>query len=103
MPMLVISGPRLKYRKDFHRELTESSWLTKKNVFISRGWGAAGMPLAPGTKVDEIAERSWGTNEPKLKLMRQLVAQGYDHRSYGAHRNYSIPQLFVSYGWGPMG
>lgn len=79
--------------------------LRKKNVFISRGWGASGMPLSTADTadggMDENSIDSSQNNKPKSKFMRLLLNSNYHHRQ--GQRNYSIPQLFVSYGWGPMG
>lgn len=88
-----------------------ASVVMKKNVFISRGWGASGMPLSttatptgrrggdpggfgPGNGITKM----WNKN----KLRQLLLNKDHNYHRPGI-RNYSIPQLFVSYGWGPMG
>lgn len=100
-------------RRALHHEKVMSTPVIKKNGFISRGWGAAGMPLstAPTSSVIEYngVERPITTSggggglatSQKSKFLRQLLNSNY-HRP-GERDNYSIPQLFVSYGWGPMG
>uniref|UniRef100_A0A1Q3F558 Putative conserved secreted protein n=1 Tax=Culex tarsalis TaxID=7177 RepID=A0A1Q3F558_CULTA len=140
----------------------------KKDVFMSRGWGAAGMPfnmvyLNHFTKAhkayahnlqlqqqqqeqqrqreaEQIRLRSGGTardqagldqprtlpygsryasaaSEPQTNAQQSEVGNNGNHREdeYGdsgvylaakpssPRRQYNVPQLFVSYGWGPMG
>lgn len=99
-----------------HQSKTLFTWplLTKKNVFISRGWGASGMPLSTedsSSPVEQpgqaggggrnIIDRLWTNNNNNNKPKTTLRQQQNQHRA--GQRDYSIPQLFVSYGWGPMG
>lgn len=85
----------------------------KKDVFVSRGWGAGGMPFsvlymspshsskAPAT---DTIDKSAAVNTPKqqhksIPQVRNSMRQKNLHRiSHSV-----IPQLFVSYGWGPHG
>lgn len=127
----------------------------KKDVFMSRGWGASGMPftmiylnhytkaqkayaLNQQQQLQKIREQEAEENklrsegdELRLEQPRSLPSRqvemfsnteqnetnrtGYKEDEYidsGVYlqakpstprRQYNIPQLFVSYGWGPMG
>ena len=110
--LVLISGQSLHYLRNQVVSGAPTQSPVKKNVFISRGWGASGMPLAQpqdphaaapyhhykGQERNNNGVPQWtnsrGRNRPKTKFMQQLLSP---------ERNYSIPQLFVSYGWGPMG
>ncbi|XP_047119500.1 uncharacterized protein LOC124802641 [Schistocerca piceifrons] len=112
----------------------------KRDVFVSRGWGAGGMPFsvlylpAPvlpagepqpqseqpvsqaltfpngaeeeddETDIPEIAEQDAGLPQTaayramELRNARELLQQPLSRKHYSV-----IPQLFVSYGWGPLG
>lgn len=87
-----------------------SSKTFKKDVFMSRGWGAGGMPFsvlymnpshsskAPATETKQtVAEKPQPhKNVPQVRnSMRQKSIHRISHSV--------IPQLFVSYGWGPHG
>jgi hypothetical protein len=94
----------------------------KRDIFLSRGWGASGMPF-PLSNLNQHIHQQEMIRQQQLKQqqMRQKVAQtavvkagrrerpkatddvdkqnrGLQMKSYG-----TIPQLFVSHGWGPMG
>ncbi|KAJ8896193.1 hypothetical protein PR048_001536 [Dryococelus australis] len=89
----------------------------KKNVFTSWGWGAGGMPFS----VLYLNRKSRVHYPPKAgqplsETMPQPLAMTAEHpqdinyqmvsprNTLGTRRHYSIiPQLFVSYGWGPIG
>lgn len=79
----------------------------KKNVFISRGWGASGMPLST-TATPRSNQLAYGQGNGistiwnRSKLRQLLLNKEHNYHRPGM-KNYSIPQLFVSYGWGPMG
>lgn len=135
----------------------------KKDVFMSRGWGAAGMPfnmvyLNHYTKAHKAYAQSQQLQQQQQEQLRQREAEQVRLRSggmsirdqgleqprtlpYGSRyaepqtnaqqsefgnngnredeygdsgvylsakpssprRQYNVPQLFVSYGWGPMG
>ncbi|XP_055540437.1 uncharacterized protein LOC129727062 [Wyeomyia smithii] len=131
----------------------------KKDVFMSRGWGASGMPftmfylnhyakaqkayaqnqqqLYKNQQQQDIEERKLrlGAEEPALIDQPRILPYGTryaepvanaQHSEYGRssgikedeysdggvylpskpntpRRPYNVPQLFVSYGWGPMG
>lgn len=122
LTLVLISAHHLQHHKDNQR-MRGRQWpppVVKKNVFISRGWGASGFPLSTesvdGQKQLNGVEGPWtgqggggggqsASSSNKVKFMRQLLNPEYLRGKGGAqHRNnYSIPQLFVSYGWGPMG
>lgn len=98
---------------DHQKKVMSNYRVIKKNGFISRGWGASGMPLSTaatssvmeynGVETPIVTSGGAGghVTSQKSKFLRQLLNSNY-HRP-GARDNYSIPQLFVSYGWGPMG
>lgn len=86
---------------------------SKKDVFMSRGWGAGGMPFsvlymnglrsskAPTTErvVEKIEKAPKPQREKNVPQLRNLARQkSMKNASYSV-----IPQLFVSYGWGPHG
>ncbi|XP_033330376.1 uncharacterized protein LOC117222668 [Megalopta genalis] len=89
--------------------------LPKKDVIMSRSWGAGGMPFS----VLYMSPHSLRTNYassaqqevPKTNDASTPSATHPDYRitlrnggSSQPRRQYSIiPQLFISYGWGPFG
>ncbi|XP_015600533.1 uncharacterized protein LOC107270225 [Cephus cinctus] len=103
-----------------------ASRLSKKDVFVSRGWGAGGMPFSvlymsphntrnngpsngvPGSGLVEPARAlplehsltpaTVSRHPPNYRLAPRNGASGQPRRQYSI-----IPQLFVSYGWGPLG
>jgi len=103
----------------------------KKDVFMSRSWGPGGLPFSvlymnphaartnnhpnngmievvPPTKItpDSTAGRSFEaplptanpTKHPNYRVALRNGASGQPRRQYSI-----IPQLFISYGWGPLG
>lgn len=86
----------------------------KKDVFMSRGWGAGGMPFsvlymnpshsskAPATEIARKPSSAAATPKPQHITVPQVRNS---MRQKGIHRisHSVIPQLFVSYGWGPHG
>lgn len=104
---------------------------SKRNVFLSRGWGAAGTPfnnffLAPAMPMQQKyhSELNYQQYPPKQELRRStyrddeenllpvaeyLIQSPHqieqtDYRNEVLSKNHHvIPQLFVSYGWGPLG
>jgi hypothetical protein len=95
----------------------------KKNIFVSRGWGAGGMPfnvlyMKPASRSAGVGAEQIGTPAPligfqptsqqqKVAVENALsIAPKTGNRRGGRkiRRQYSlIPQLFVSYGWGRLG
>ncbi|XP_078039672.1 uncharacterized protein LOC144471475 [Augochlora pura] len=89
--------------------------LPKKDIIMSRSWGASGMPFS----VLYMSPHSLRTNHasttqqeaPKTNDASTPSATHPDYRialrnggSPQPRRQYSIiPQLFISYGWGPFG
>lgn len=84
---------------------------TKKGMFVSRGWGAGGMPFsalyfspphpskAPAIQTARKPSATT-TQKPKHKNVPQV--------RNSLRRKFKIvppvlPQLFVSFGWGPHG
>lgn len=85
----------------------------KKDVFLSRGWGAGGMPFSVlymnpiySSKQPKVME-SYRTDNitrmnPETSQLRTLITTQSKYKNGGSSRSV-IPQLFVSYGWGPIG
>ncbi|CAK9824144.1 hypothetical protein ANTRET_LOCUS2359 [Anthophora retusa] len=89
--------------------------LTKKDVFMSRSWGAGGMPFSVlymnphsprGNHASTAHQQELGKTENPISSIthansRIALRNG---SSTQPRRQYSIiPQLFISYGWGPFG
>ena len=100
--------------------------LSKKDVFTSRGWGAGGMPFSvlymsphnsrnnhgssPGSHKGEAQKSESPVRNSELILIPNKNTQqnnkvtARNGSSGQPRRQYStIPQLFISYGWGPSG
>jgi len=95
----------------------------KKNIFLSRGWGAGGMPFnvlymkpasrSPVVRAEQMVTPAPLTGLPTTSQHQQVSMQnalshapktGNRRGGRKTRRQYSvIPQLFVSYGWGPFG
>lgn len=94
----------------------------KRDMFISRGWGAAGMPFsilylypssrasnAPTIDKTTFYKQSQQRKQQQKNLLPQLRMAMPNRGRSGAKANMNrtphsvIPQLFVSYGWGPLG
>ncbi|XP_015122215.1 uncharacterized protein LOC107044716 isoform X2 [Diachasma alloeum] len=92
----------------------------KKDVFMSRSWGAGGMPFSVlymnthETRLSHplTSDTSKTSNESFKKSVDVPLASSKQPNTRVAVRNgtlqprrqYSvIPQLFISYGWGPFG
>uniref|UniRef100_A0A1B6D207 Peptidase S1 domain-containing protein n=1 Tax=Clastoptera arizonana TaxID=38151 RepID=A0A1B6D207_9HEMI len=96
----------------------------KKDIFVSRSWSAGGMPFSvlymkpkhPKNTRSPVAQPLQAGNdyEDKLKYEQyqpvRAQTQALTREQSGevnllpSRRQYSIiPQLFVSYGWGPLG
>nr|XP_008191773.1 PREDICTED: uncharacterized protein LOC103312581 [Tribolium castaneum] len=89
---------------------------TKKDIFISRGWGAGGMPFsvlymnptfsspkAPATvETNNFRPHLSSTSKSQRKSLPQ-VRTSMRQKTMNRSPHSVIPQLFVSYGWGPLG
>lgn len=92
----------------------------RRDIFMSRGWGAGGMPfnvlytqmpkitratpMKPLAPITPLAVTDEGTYVAEPQALRSLRQEPLPYRFSPARRQYSvIPQLFVSYGWGPIG
>lgn len=85
----------------------------KKDVFVSRGWGAGGMPFSvlymnPSHSSKAPVVETFHTKDTveEVKPLPKSVPQVRNSmRQKSIHRisHSVIPQLFVSYGWGPHG
>lgn len=100
------------------RQITNKP-VVKKDVFLSRSWGAGGMPFSVlymnphGTRqTHQSSDASKQTNESIRKTVDTTLPvvpqkNRVAVRNAGSNqprKQYSIiPQLFISYGWGPLG
>ncbi|XP_043472268.1 uncharacterized protein LOC122504960 [Leptopilina heterotoma] len=106
---------------------TFSNRIAKKDVFMSRGWGAGGLPFSVlymnahnsrnnhPTNINSVDSSSLALKSPtqmqsnaeNLPAVGKNILQNYrvalrNKPSNQTRRQYSIiPQLFISYGWGP--
>ena len=89
--------------------------LSKKGVLMSRSWGAGGMPFSvlymsphgprgnhAGTQQPEVGKAVESSTppvgHPNYRIALRNAAASHPRRQYSI-----IPQLFISYGWGPFG
>lgn len=90
---------------------------------MSRGWGAAGMPFSmiylkkyqraqqkPKVVQHKATVRFSGEKAAAVRQQTSLSRHHVDtnhippqRTTENSRKNYTVPQLFVSYGWGPMG
>lgn len=90
---------------------------SKKDVFVSRGWGAGGMPFSVLYMNPSYSSKAPSTIENSYKSMALSAPRKHQQKSmpqvrtsmHSRPKNINkiahsvIPQLFVSYGWGPLG
>lgn len=89
---------------------------SKKDVFVSRGWGAGGMPFSVlymnpsySSKAPVTVESSYKSMAPSPPRKQQKSIPQVRNSMHSRPKNINkiahsvIPQLFVSYGWGPLG
>ncbi|XP_076631093.1 uncharacterized protein LOC143346663 [Colletes latitarsis] len=87
--------------------------MSKKDVLMSRSRGAVGMPFSV-LYMNQHSHRGTAQQQQQVAKTAETSAPSVDHPNYriairnGApsqpRRQYSIiPQLFISYGWGPFG
>ncbi|XP_011881449.1 PREDICTED: uncharacterized protein LOC105569530 [Vollenhovia emeryi] len=93
--------------------------MTKKDVFVSRSWGAGGMPFsvlymnphgprsnhAVATTSTSQRQDSSATTESSMSFAEHSRIGSRNGQSTVQPRKqyWTIPQLFISYGWGPFG
>ncbi|XP_050459748.1 uncharacterized protein LOC126855814 isoform X1 [Cataglyphis hispanica] len=91
--------------------------IMKKDVFMSRGWGAGGMPFsvlymnprsnhAVTTSASQRQESGMTTESSTtfVEHPNSRIAPRNGQSTVQPRRQYwTIPQLFISYGWGPFG
>lgn len=82
----------------------------KKDMFISRGWGAGGMPFSVLYMNSSFSASKAPALETSVKSQQNLPKRPQNHKtlpqlqkSKSKSPHSVIPQLFLSYGWGPMG
>lgn len=90
----------------------------KKDVFMSRGWGASGMPFSMfymnnfarlqyeqqlQQQQDEIERNRKAKFANTRSRTHTSKANEKEDKEQTRQNNTYPPQLFVSYGWGPMG
>ncbi|XP_063222720.1 uncharacterized protein LOC134531101 [Bacillus rossius redtenbacheri] len=111
LPVMTESGNSLYHRITHTNKTREGVEGVKKNVFTSRGWGPGGMPfsvlyLSRKARVHRppAPPQLPGEAVPQPLALTAVAAPHAGYDTFGARRHYSIiPQLFVSYGWGPIG
>ncbi|XP_072755813.1 uncharacterized protein [Anoplolepis gracilipes] len=92
--------------------------IVKKDVFMSRGWGAGGMPFsvlymnprsnhAVATTLMSQRQESGMTTESSTPFAEhpnsRIVPRNSQSTVQPRRQYWTIPQLFISYGWGPFG
>lgn len=87
----------------------------KKDMFISRGWGAGGMPFSVLYMNSSFSSSKAPALEASVKQQQTVPKKPQNNKTFPQIRksarqktktrspNSVIPQLFLSYGWGPMG
>lgn len=130
-------GPNLALETDYDLHARN---MIKKDIFMSRGWGAAGMPYSMyyldkplpyqqrhknrqnvskndskalyAKQEDEIENANdlvevnnyEALRSPSVEETSKNVQSDKLRKIASPTKNkYTIPQLFISYGWGPMG
>ncbi|XP_015523684.2 uncharacterized protein LOC107227145 [Neodiprion lecontei] len=98
--------------------LPPTNRIAKKGVFTSRGWGAGGMPFSVLYMNPHSSRSNSNTGANEIEPVRALPLESPAllppprhstnrvalRNGASGRRQYSIiPQLFVSYGWGPLG
>ncbi|KZC04602.1 hypothetical protein WN55_00677 [Dufourea novaeangliae] len=105
-----------KTQSSLHNSKQSGNRLLKKDVLMSRSWGAGGMPFsvlymsphgirgkqASTAQQQEISKTSATSTSsaahPNYRIALRNGASTQPRRQYSM-----IPQLFISYGWGPFG
>lgn len=89
--------------------------LDKKGIFVSRGWGAGGMPfgvlyMSPSYSTSKSSHQVPISKTIEEKNRRKSVPSHIKSNNMSSRQKVNrniphsvIPQLFVSYGWGPLG
>ncbi|KYN22729.1 PREDICTED: uncharacterized protein LOC108758856 [Trachymyrmex cornetzi] len=90
--------------------------ITKKDVFVSRNWGAGGMPFSVlymnprsnhAVATSTTQQESGATTEsltPFVEHPNSRVGSRNGQSTTQPRKQYwTIPQLFISYGWGSFG
>lgn len=102
--------------REIRAPINKQTRITKKDVFVSRGWGAGGMPFSvlymnprsnhavTATSTSQRQESSMTTETSFLEHPNSRIAARNGQSTAQPRRQYwTIPQLFISYGWGPFG
>lgn len=90
---------------------TQSLPASKRFAFTSRGWGASGVPWESSLWNSYPRIKSRRALPPPMPLQTVQTPSEDDGPStlylaeppYPPSASQSAPQLFVSYGWGPLG
>lgn len=88
--------------------------LSKKDVLMSRSWSAGGMPFSVlymnphGSRgnhagAQQEAEKATESSTPSVGHPNYRIALRNGSSSQPRRQYSIIPQLFISYGWGPFG
>ncbi|XP_044254432.1 uncharacterized protein LOC123004949 [Tribolium madens] len=112
-PYQDLAGSRNHLKQPDMKKFTNRE--TKKDIFISRGWGAGGMPFsvlymnptfssskAPATVETNFRPHLSSASKSQRKSLPQ-VRTSMRQKTMNRSPHSVIPQLFVSYGWGPLG
>lgn len=104
VPMLSIASTENTDKTSISSHLVRRE--NKKDLFVSRGWAAGGMPFSVLYVPPYSSKTPQTTNmAPKMKLIAKeeiQIKKTQKTKPLTKPRSV-IPQLFVSYGWGPLG
>lgn len=96
-------------KKEIVHKICPTCPIEKKNVFVSRGWAAGGMPFSVlymnrsyTSKAPAAATVSTQRNEEKTVQPVKPNIQTETTR-YHRRRPFRIPMVFRSYDWTPLG
>ncbi|XP_029177462.1 uncharacterized protein LOC114945396 [Nylanderia fulva] len=102
--------------REIRAPINKQTKITKKDVFMSRGWGAGGMPFSvlymnprsnhavTATSTSQRQESGMTTETSFVEHPNSRIAPRNGQSTAQPRRQYwTIPQLFISYGWGPFG
>lgn len=86
-------------KKDKFENIRYERKETKKDVFLSRGWGAGGMPFSV-LYMNPTYSSKQSNGHDSTQITIHNMTRG---KSKNGNNRSTIPHLFVSYGWGPLG
>lgn len=101
--------------REIRAPINKQTRITKKDVFVSRDWGAGGMPFSvlymnprsnhavTATSTSQRQESGMTTETSFLEHPNSRIAPRNGQSAQPRRQYWTIPQLFISYGWGPFG